>query len=383
MPNLFDALNTDLSSQQAGEAYHSQVDPLVEATTEVNKANVVDTAQQTALDLAKQNAQKRVTLENQIVGIKKSISNLQNQLVEIDQEINNFNKPMSDEEIMRIGEQLNVPEVATNYINARSGRLNREFEAKKYDVAKDESKKTRKEDYESTMRSLTTEINKLNDLKRKSSESDKSGIDIEIAGKQNELKVLNDKYSNEFGTSFLASIKVDAKPSESTTTTVVNTESIVPTTTEVVNTGSSKSIVPEGWNWQVDESELNDPGKDALQKQVNSALAAIEYVKGTGSNSWDDAKNSVISDIKGNRNTWPIETVKVALSEANKKAKAEYDARQDKKDEEATKKNAFKKLYDRRIAVLDDPDSTDKEKAEARAWLKEHSAEIEKYGLNK
>ena len=139
MPNLFDALNTDLSSQQAGEAYHIQIDPLVEATTEVNKANVVDTAQQTALDLAKQNAQKRVTLENQIAGIKQSISNLQNQLVEIDQEINNFNKPMSDEEIMRIGEQLNVPEVATNYINARSGRLNREFEAKKYDVAKDES----------------------------------------------------------------------------------------------------------------------------------------------------------------------------------------------------------------------------------------------------
>ena len=206
MPNLFDALNTDLSSQQAGEAYHSQVDPLVEATTEV------DTAQQTALDLAKQNAQKRVTLENQIAGIKKSISNLQNQLVEIDQEINNFNKPMSDEEIMRIGEQLNVPEVATNYINARSGRLNREFETKKYDVAKDESKKTRKEDYESTMRSLTTEINLLRDKKNKAAQVDKSGYDIDIEGKNNELKVLDDKYSDEFGTSFLDSIKAENTP---------------------------------------------------------------------------------------------------------------------------------------------------------------------------
>ena len=38
--------------------------------------------------------------------IDSKISNLQNQLVEIDQEINNFNKPMSDEEIMRIGEQF-------------------------------------------------------------------------------------------------------------------------------------------------------------------------------------------------------------------------------------------------------------------------------------
>ena len=244
MPNLFDALNTDLSSQQAGEAYHSQVDPLVEATTEVNKANVVDTAQQEAWDKAQKKGAERTRLENEIADIKVKISNLESQLAELNNGINNFNKPMSDEEIMRIGEQLNVPEVATNYINARSGRLNREFETKKYDVAKDESKKTRKEDYESTMRSLTTEINLLRDKKNKAAQVDKSGYDIDIEGKKNELKVLDDKYSDEFGTSFLDSIKGDNTPSESTTTTVDNTESIVP-------------IVPKELGWGVDETGLN------------------------------------------------------------------------------------------------------------------------------
>lgn len=372
MFNLMDALNTDLSSQQAGEAYHSQVDPLVEATTEVNKANVVDTAQQAALDLAKQNAQKRVTLENQIAGIKKSISNLQNQLVEIDQEINNFNKPMSDEEIMRIGEQLNVPEVATNYLNARSGRLNREFETKKYDVAKDESKKTRKEDYESTMRSLTTEINKLNDLKRKSSESDKSGIDVEIAGKQKELKVLNDKYSDEFGNSFLASINVDNTPAPTTTTEVDNTtiDTIVP-------------IVPkgEGWGWGVDETKLTTSEEKALRSDVEDAKNAITSVK--GAKGWDTAKTSVIAKIKGSRDTWSDEKVKTALDSANKEAKADYDQRQAKNEEDAKEKAEFKKLYDRRKAVLNDEDSKDEEKAKARQWLKDpdNSVKITQYGL--
>jgi hypothetical protein len=374
MPNLFDALNTDLSSQQAGEAYHSQVDPLVEATTEVNKAKVVDTAQQTALDLAKQNAQKRVTLENQIDGIKKSISNLQNQLVEIDQEINNFNKPMSDEEIMRIGEQLNVPEVATNYINARSGRLNREFETKKYDVAKDESKKTRKEDYESTMRSLTTEINKLNDLKRKSAESDKSGIDVEIAGKQKELNVLNDKYSDEFGSSFLDSIKVDTKSSG-------DTNPGGDTTTEV-DTESSKSIVPEGegWGWNVEESDLSDKGKEKLQSDFDWANKIIDHVN--KSKSWDSSKNSVIASIKGNRTPMSMQAVDDALYKADQAAESYQESQSDKKIQDAKDKDSFKKLYDRRIAVLNDEDSNPENKDSAKKWLKEHSNEITKYGLN-
>lgn len=306
MFNLMDALNAEGTNIDPSV----EKDPLVEATTEVNKANVVDTAQQAALDLAKQNAQKRVTLENQIAGIKKSISNLQNQLVEIDQEINNFNKPMSDEEIMRIGEQLNVPEVATNYINARSGRLNREFEAKKYDVAKDESKKTRKADYESSMRGLTTEISILKDRKRKAAESDKSGIDVEIAGKQNELKVLNDKYSDEFDSSFLSSIKVDNTPSEpiSTETAVENTE----------------SIVPKELGWVVNETMLNDNEKKLLKGNVKSALDAIEQVRNSGAS--PEAQNIVISAIQtGGDKYWTTNVVSKAITDAKESVRNKYE----------------------------------------------------------
>jgi len=282
---------------------------------------------------------------------------------------------MSDEEIMRIGEQLNVPDVATNYINARGGRLNREFEAKKYDVAKDESKKTRKEDYESTMRSLTTEINKLNDLKRKSSESDKSGIDVEIAGKQNELKVLNGKYSDEFGTSFLNSIKVDTKSAEPTTTEVDANPS--ESTTTVVNT---ESIVPNDFNWGVTESELNDTGKKELQKDVDLAKQAIDYVN--NSKSYGSAKTNVLSSIKGSRKTWSMDAVKDALSSANKEAESYQESQQDKKISDSKEKDAFKKLYDRRKNTLIDPESTKKDIDNANTWLKDHSTEITQYGLN-
>lgn len=344
MYNLFEALNAEGTNIDPSV----EKDPLVEATTEINKANVVDTAQQTALDLAKQNAQKRVTLQNQIDGIKKIISNLENQLVELNDEINRMPKSMSDEEIMRIGEQLNVPEVATNYLNARSGRLNREFEAKKYDVAKDESKKTRKEDYESTMRSLTTEINKLNDLKRKSSESDKSGIDVEIAGKQKELKVLNDKYSNEFDNSFLDSIKVDetSKPI-STETTVENTE----------------SIVPKELGWVVNETTLNDNEKKLLKGNVKSALDAIEQVRKSDASS--EAQNIVISAIQtGGDKYWTTNVVSKAITDAKESVRNKYETINNEKTNDADTLTGLENRYKSAERKYTSGRSTPKQKEE-------------------
>jgi len=333
MPNLIDAITGNVATEQA--------DPLVKVDAQVAKSDVVNTG----LDIAKQNAQKRLSLTNRKKELETKISNLTSQRKELETRLAST-KPISDEEVMRIASTLNVEDVATNWLNARSGRQNREFEKSKYSIAERESINTGRTNAEDNLLQQQKVVALLQQKVKDSPLADKPSNKIELNAAMEQLSRMDNAYKDKYGESFIGSNNSSKDTSADTTNNIGSVD------TSKNTTGNTEKI--EQWNWRIDTSTLKPTDLQQLKIDSEKTKEAIQYVKENGG--YKKVITALTEGLKADPKYYVDIETKLTNAKEDEKKRIESEVQNNAtKDENVTNaRNLLKGYYAAKKLAIDD-----------------------------